>query len=235
MNQRALQESAVDDRNRRLGSTPESTASFWAWFDGSHACDQVGRPRMLFHGTPNGGFTSFSEAYRGARTKHAADDVGYHFTDNPGYAESYSEGYHIETIETYRKMFGEEPKGIKMPPAACTYPVYLRMLNPLRVAQSKMIDATLIEDAKKAGHDSIIADMGGAAEYVVFDARQIKSATGNSGLFLRDSADLVDGPSDGVALNEVEKVARAKQLITVSVSDVSESPSTVRHRHRRPG
>jgi hypothetical protein len=235
MNHVAPPEASLDDHNRQLGATPESIASFWSWFEGSHARDQVGRPKMLFHGTPNGGFRSFSEAYRGVRTKHAADDVGYHFTDNPGYAESYSEGYHIESIEAYRKMFGEEPKGIKMPPAACTYPVYLRMLNPLHVAQSKMIDAALIEGAKKAGHDSIIADMGGSNEYVVFDAKQIKSATGNSGLFLRDSADLVDGPPDRIALTEIEKVTRAKQLITASVGEVSENRSAVRRRYCGPG
>ena len=181
-----------DSRGRAVGSTAEAAHAFATWFDGSRAVDRGGRPLVLFHGTPDGNFTSFSRDTAGANTGHEAGDVGFHFTDDPGYADAYSKGYLIESIEIYRKLFGEEPRGTKMPPGAATYPVYLKMCNPLHVPQSKLIDAGLIETAKQGGYDSIVADMGGAREYVVFEPSQIKSAVGNSGKYFLDSADLLD-------------------------------------------
>lgn len=208
---------AVDDRGRRLGESPDAIDAFWSWFGASRVVQNEGRPLMLFHGTPNGGFTSFSPESRGARTGHSCEDVAFHFTDSPSYAEAYSEAYHIEAIETYRQHFGEEPKGIKMPPGGATYPVYLKMDNPLEVDRSLLINAELIAQAKAAGHDSIIAGLGGSKEYVVFDPRQIKSATGNSGLFLKDSADLVDAPAMAPSLRAH---ASAQLLIATAQAEI---------------
>lgn len=166
-----------------LAADMNQQLNFWRWAGDTKVVDDHGRPLVVYHGTPNGGFSSFSESTKGERTGHSSDDVGYHFTSDPGYAEAYSEGYKLESIEAYRGMFGEEPAGTKMPPGAATYPVYLRLQNPLMVGASKQINKELIERAKTEGHDGIIADMGGAREYVVFAPEQIKSATGNSGRF----------------------------------------------------
>lgn len=171
-------------------SSPADNRAFRAWFKDSKVVDNDGRPLVVYHGTPNGGFSDFSDNLKGTRTGHAAGDVGFHFTDSPEHAEAYSEGYKLQGIETYRKKFGKEPDGIAMPAGASVYPVYLSLQNPLRVPTSKLINSHLIESAKSRGHDGIIADMGGAAEYVVFKPEQIKSATGNSGSFDMGNADM---------------------------------------------
>lgn len=164
--------------------------AFKAWFGQSKVIDEAGKPLVVYHGTPNGGFSAFSHAERGTRTGHAAGDVGFHFTDSPSYAEAYSEGYKLEAIEAYRGMFGSEPDGIKLPPGASTYPVLLKLENPYLLEVSAQINAELIAEAKALGHDGIIADMGGAREFVVFEPTQIKSAIGNNGDFSPSNADI---------------------------------------------
>lgn len=172
-----------------MSRAPTSDA-FKRWFKKSAVTDINDKPLMVYHGTPNGGFTVFSEKKKGERTNHAADDVGFHFTDSPSYADAYSEGYKLESIEAYRSMFGDEPAAITMPNGASTYAVYLSIQNPLRLEFSKQIDAATIEKAKADGHDGIISNMGGASEYVVFRPEQIKSATGNNGQYDSNNPDI---------------------------------------------
>jgi GGDEF domain-containing protein/adenine/guanine phosphoribosyltransferase-like PRPP-binding protein len=188
----------------KFSRAQEGTEAFRKWFGDSKVVDSEGKPMVVYHGTPNGGFANFSDEKKGMRTAHTAEDVGFHFTDSASYAESYSEGYKIESIEAYRQMFGKEPAGTKMPEAAATYPVYLSIKNPLRVTASKQINKVLIEQATAGGHDGIIADMGGATEYVAFEPSQIKSATGNNGDFdpanpdIRFSRNIPDAVIGGV-------------------------------------
>lgn len=167
-------------------------------FGESKVVDASGKPLVVYHGTPAGGFSEFSPAEKGKRTMHSADDVGYHFTSDPSYAEAYSEGYKLESIEVYRRMFGDEPAGTKMPAGASTYPVYLSLKNPLIVGASKQINKALIEQAIASGHDGIVADMGGAREYVAFRPTQIKSAIGNAGTFDPDNADIRFSVADDI-------------------------------------
>lgn len=166
--------------------------NFMRWFKDSAVIDAQGQPLMVFHGTPHGGFAEFSRHTKGSRTNHDGADVGFHFTDSPSYAEAYSEGYKLESIETYRLLFGSEPQAIRMPPGSAIYPVFLSIQKPMEVDKSFKIDARLIQAAKDAGHDGIVADMGGAKEFVVFDPSQIKSSTGNCGLYLQGSSSLTD-------------------------------------------
>lgn len=169
--------------NLSLADDQTETPEFKRWFGDSKVVDAAGKPLVVYHGTPDGGFSVFSDSKKGSRTGHDQSDVGFHFTDDPGYAEAYSEGYKLESIEAYRGMFGEEPAGTKMPPGAATYPVHLSIVSPLVLQKSSQINEAVIERAKASGHDGIIADMGGAREYVAFRPEQIKSAIGNSGQF----------------------------------------------------
>lgn len=166
--------------------------NFMCWFKDSAVIDAQGQPLVVFHGTPHGGFVEFSTYTKGSRTNHDSADVGFHFTDSPSYAEAYSEGYKLESIETYRSLFGSEPQAIRMPPGSAIYPVFLCIQNPMEVDKSFKIDARLIQAAKAGGHDGIVANMGGAREFVVFEPSQIKSATGNCGLYLEGSSSLTD-------------------------------------------
>ena len=174
------------------------TDNFKAWFgdwendpkNASKVVDSNGEPMVVYHGTPNGGFTEFSESKKGTRTSHAAEDVGFHFTDSVEYADTYSLGYRLKTIEAYRSIFGEEPKAVKMPDGSSIYPVFLNIVNPVDVGASKLINAKLISQSQNKGHDGIVADIGGDNEFVAFDPTQIKSAMGNNGEFNPTNPDI---------------------------------------------
>lgn len=87
-------------------------------------------------------------------------------------------------------------------------PVYLAIRNPMTYdangqAFTDISDEInkVLQDAKRAGHDGVILrnlddDPGFngrvADHFVVFEPTQIKSAIGNSGLYLRDSSSLTD-------------------------------------------
>lgn len=198
-------------RSKDQTQTPE----FKRWFGDSKVVDAEGKPLVVYHGTPEGGFSEFAPTQKGKRTNHSADDVGYHFTSDPGYADAYSEGYKLESIEVYRSMFGNEPAGTKMPPGASTYPVYLSLQNPMTVGPSRQINKALIEQAIAAGHDGIVADMGGAREYVAFRPEQIKSAIGNQGTFDPANPDIRysrsnTGTMTAAAVNQVASTIAAR-------------------------
>ncbi len=159
-------------------------------YNASKVVDSNGEPMVVYHGTPNGGFTEFSESKKGTRTSHAAEDVGFHFTDSVEYADTYSLGYRLKTIEAYRSIFGEEPKAVKMPDGSSIYPVFLNIVNPVDVGASKLINAKLISQSQNKGHDGIVADIGGDNEFVAFDPTQIKSAIGNNGEFSQTNPDI---------------------------------------------
>lgn len=186
-----VQRPTTNSEGRPIHPTAEGVRNFWRWFGESKIVDKQGRPLTAYHGTPDGGFSEFTQSSKGKRTNHNPDDVGYHFTSDPSYAEAYNEGYKLEIIEKYRSIFGSEPTGTKMPAGSLIYPVYLRLQNPMMIGASKNINKELIHKAVANGHDGIIADMGGAFEYVAFRPDQIKSATGNRGEFNSATADIL--------------------------------------------
>lgn len=180
--------------------------TFKDWFGASKVVNSDGTPKVVYHGTPNGGFSTFSDEMKGKRTGHVPADVGFHFSDDLNIAETYSLGYLLESIEAYRRIFGQEPAATHMPPGASIYPVYLSLENPMSVPASRMIDAALIEEAKAQGHDGLIADLGGnAKEYVAFEAAQIKSAIGNRETFDQRDVDFCTCTAMAPSLRERQR------------------------------
>ena len=139
--------------------------TFKVWFGASEVVDGDGTPKVVYHGTQNGDFTIFSQDMKGRRTHHGAADVGFHFTDNLAIAETFSEGYRLESIEVYRKMFGQEPTGTKI--------------------QIKAI-------AVSGGHDGVIQFKrdGSIGDLVAFSATQINFAIGNTCRFHQENPDI---------------------------------------------
>jgi hypothetical protein len=158
------------------------TPAFRAWFKDSKVVDEQGRPLRVFHGTPTGGFDVFSRDMRGTRTKHKAEDVGFHFSADPDTASTYSGAHNIEAHDIFHQMFGYSPAAVDVPPAATTYPVFLSIQNPMHLDRA-IISAETISKAQRLGHDGIIGHDGNAKEFVVFRPDQIKSAVGNNGKF----------------------------------------------------
>lgn len=183
--------------------------NFADWFDGSRVTEADGTPKVLFHGTA-ADLREFNPAKVGSR--HVDLEIGeaYYFTDD------------INTANWYAQDSHEHLQG-----GANVMPVFLRMNNPLIVDFQGTGIETLGEDlerAKRQGHDGLIAhnyDDGGVADhYIAFSASQIKSAIGNSGLYLRDSVSLCDRQSAlelaaaNRARNVLDTVAAARKAVT---------------------
>lgn len=151
--------------------------NFKDWFTESAVVDTAGQPLVVFHGTRKS-FDAFDS------TNSIFDDGALFFTDNAGAAENYA-----------------RDSDLRLRKGSHIIPVYLRILDPLRIdfGGDSDIDGLMEvrEEAIAKGHDGVIAlntndGYGLMNQYVCFSAHQIKSALGNSGLYLHHSASLTD-------------------------------------------
>lgn len=173
------------------------TKRFKDWFgdwqndpeNASKVVDENGEPLVVYHGTPDGGFTEFSEIKKGTRTGHDASDVGFHFTNDIDYASTYSLEYLKDNYQNLIDIFGYVPDASKAPENATTYSVYLKIVSPKTLPDAK-IDKNIIDNAKKGKNDGLFASLGKTKEYVVFHPNQIKSATDNVGTYSEQSNDI---------------------------------------------
>lgn len=181
--------------DERIAPNGRSIAeNFQAWFGQSKVVDHEGKPLRLFHGTAKD-FDSFDR--RRARGWAENNVLGHFLTRWSGSAGMYA---------------GDDV------PGANVIPVYVCLSNPYiqdvyewqdmqstspRWSRDKIMEwrASLIEQ----GYDGIIDSIG--VEFIAFKASQIKSAIGNSGLFLKNSSSLTDSV-DSMAL---EKALKAKK------------------------
>jgi len=178
----------------QLKKPQTGTPEFKKWFGDSKVVDENGKPLVVYHGTPDASFTEFKSEYKGTRTNHNPEDVGFHFTNDPALSDAYSKAYLVESYTIYKKMFPEDtPTALlnDMGTAPGTYPIYLSIQNPLVVDVSKQINKSLIDQAKADGYDGIIAGAGkNKNEYVAFKPTQIKSAIANRGTFNVDNPNI---------------------------------------------
>lgn len=74
------------------------------------------------------------------------------------------------------------------------YPLYVRLERPLVVSSSRYADPFAARDAADRGRDGVqvIFEDGSIDEALVFDPRQVKSATDNSGSFSPSSSSIRD-------------------------------------------
>jgi hypothetical protein len=144
------------------------TPEFKRWFGKSAVVDKDGKPLRVFHGTKGGDFEEFKET---GPSRERWGNRGHYFTANPEYAGDYATQGAAENSRTV--------------------PVYLRIENPkvLPERQTSLITDAQFREFTAAGHDGVIGvdKAGKPVEFVAFDAKQIKSATGNKGTF--DPAD----------------------------------------------
>jgi hypothetical protein len=147
------------------------TSNFKKWFGDSKVVDEQGKPLVVYHGTPYGGFSEFDPARSGTRDTFDSARAGIYFSSTPIYAGAMARS----ADET----------------GPSIYPVYLSIQNPLQVFTTELTgDAEvdrMIADAKAGGHDGIIDEMG---NFVVFTPTQIKSATGNNGQYDQNNPDI---------------------------------------------
>ena len=190
-------------RDGQSAADQTQTAEFKRWFGDSKVVDADGKPLVVYHGSPNAGFTVFDEDRAGSNTQNAR--AGFFFTESKKNAETYSGR---STEAKLRDDFDPDYDG-----EAGVYPVYLSIPDPLEVdfggrnwdgALEGEYDGhesvpEIVDQAKAAGYDGVIirnvTDEGrfgqgyhwGNETYVAFRPEQVKSATGNRGTF--DPAD----------------------------------------------
>lgn len=172
------------------------TPEFMAWFSGSKVMDNEGKPLIVYHGTGNS-FSEFRPGWHVVRqgfyftpavefasgfAEDAADDICY--TDDeeaqgpiilPVYLTlknpiDVTEGWPAKVIEEIGDKNCQEFLSSLAP---CDY--YLGM--------DDLIGETIKGRLESLGYDGLIGEEVGVPVYVAFQASQIKSATGNNGMF----------------------------------------------------
>jgi hypothetical protein len=187
--------------------------AFYRWFGDSKVVDADGKPLVVYHGTPAGGFSVFDPYSAGDNTGNVSD--GFYFSNSRAIAATYSGANPYTDISEQPNLGALDGDGyaIEVDPVRGTYPVYLKMENPLEVDfEGRAWDGSLEgeydgfpgipdyeNEAKQLGYDGLIIRnvidegkfgqgyaLGDDATYVVFDPEQIKSVN-NRGTF--DPAD----------------------------------------------
>lgn len=177
------------------------------WFQGSKVVSIQHEPLLVYHGTSSD-IDQFSASCVGSR--HVDLEVGecYYFTDDH------------RTAIWYAKSASKQSKD-----GGHVMPVYLSLKNPLIVDFQETGIETLaedIEEAKSNGHDGLISlnyDDGGVSNhYIAFSPNQIKSAIGNSGIFLPGSSSMsapVEIVRHDISDAAIESSERAKRALDV--------------------
>jgi diguanylate cyclase (GGDEF)-like protein len=187
------QAEAVDGLTEYNQSAQTETPEFRRWFGDSKVVDADGKPLVVYHGSPDARFMEDGATFMSMSDRYGDQQgVGvFWFAKDRGTAASYADD---------RRAFDYQNAD------AAVIPAYLKLENPLivdgggkpwREAQARGKTSDVIEQAKSEGHDGVIirnvrddyTGFGRGQEkratdtYVVFDSRQIKSATANSGAF----------------------------------------------------
>ena len=158
------------------------------WFGDSKIRKKDGTPQRMLHGT-NAAFTAFRVAPGGAY------GPGIYFTDSVDLANDY-------TINTGAYAKSSESENA----APNVIPAYLRVVRPYVLHPQERAHPNLSGMVKHSGYDGIVVQTPGHPFFivVVFDPRQVKSATGNMGDYDWRSEDMtMEGELDEALLRRV--------------------------------
>lgn len=190
------QRPTTNSNGQPIHPTEEGVRNFWRWFADSKVVDAQGRPLVVYHGT-RANFNVFGNI--GGRFSMSA---GYYFASSTQRASVYADGLAnaIENWNPKSKFTKEVETG------ANVMPVYLSIKNPLVITNKDgpfnspedafdLNGGALVKAAKDLGHDGVIyrrekGDGFDEIAAVAFRPEQIKSATGNTGQFSPDNADI---------------------------------------------
>jgi hypothetical protein len=96
----------------------EGTRNFWRWFGDSKVVDKEGRPKIVYHGAKNAGFSKFETS------RHSRVENAYFFTDNLRMARTYSGSLEDVVLKNDEdgESYSDQSRGI--------YRTYLKIDNP---------------------------------------------------------------------------------------------------------
>lgn len=153
------------------------TPAFKRWFGDSKAVDENGDPLVVYHGT-RADFDTFDVEKLGTGTDGGWFGKGIYLTPQPEQASRYAM-LNVREDDALKREVKERAQGSVMP-------LYVRAENPFETDRQSF-SQSYIDELRADGHDAIFRyDLMSDAvpkEIVVFDSRQLKSATGNSGAF----------------------------------------------------
>lgn len=161
---------------------------FREWFGDSKAVAPDGTPQRMYHGTARD-FDTFDLDKSGTGSGDASERAIF-MSRYPDEASHYADVQGAGFMD-------DDPSAQN---AGAVMPLFARAENPY-VSQLKYYRtadvAKEIEEAKRLGHDSVefplIETPGERGALAVFDPRQVKSATGNSGKFDRNDPRITAG------------------------------------------
>lgn len=211
---------------RRKNDAPD-TPAFKKFFSGSKVVDEDGKPLAMYHGTSNGGFDTF-DTYG---SNYGLMGMGGYFTADPEVASSYTtkgKGAAPTVYKTYLNIKNPIDMDAKADVEAWkkqfdgieqyheggdTNEAWYRAAEEMMTDEGlpKWEGAEAMQEGLRAmGHDGITHIGGGRVAkdgvkhrvYVAFDPEQIKSATGNSGEFDAEKADIRYSIQGGVTQAE---------------------------------
>jgi diguanylate cyclase (GGDEF)-like protein len=193
----------VNSDGKPIHTTEEGIRNFWKWFGDSKVVDTEGRPKVVYHGTPN----SFDEFKVGGDDPKKSGYAMWLGTD-PNSLQAAHNIYKNFKIGAWKE-------------GANIVPAYVKMSRPLVLdadttawarsvwgAEFPQIITKEVADDIRSEYDGVlyysfndIPETGAVArkalwgkdklsEVVAFTPNQIKSATGNTGAFSPDDADI---------------------------------------------
>jgi len=196
---------------RRRNPAPTRSAAFRRWFGDSKVVDAAGEPLVVYHA----GFDVLRSSDGVFRLSHSGRaGMGIYFTPSFSGAERYlgrAHAMHQDHVKIAKY------DGLPIPPPPAITAAYLSVQNPVIVDRrdglepseslaSKVVPKRryrnldyeledLLRYTRKAGYDGVFVTNGEEVEeIVVFDPRQVKSATANVGTFDPADPDLRRNP-----------------------------------------
>lgn len=199
------------------------TPAFRKWFGDSMVVDEHGFPLVVYHGSPDLRFLNEDGVFRSqkGRIGFGRADAAHWFTPSEATAKSYADP--LRAVD-----YQNAEEGVVA--------AYIKLEHPLviegggqnwRDAQKRGKTSSVIDEARKGGHDGVIIrnvkdDYNNDNKtrptdtYVVFASTQIKSAIGNRGTFDGDNPDIRFSKRDQTRTPEFENWFGASKVVDAS-------------------
>ena len=158
-----------------IHSTEAGIRNFWAWFGDSKIVDEQGRPLVVYHGT-GGDFDAFDRNKGGEASGNSAGKKGHFFSGSTAIASDYA---------------------LRAKGNPNVMPAFLALPKPTN-RKFRDIDQLDYWASVNDFSGGLMAETGdGQRVFMVKDANQIKSATGNAGTFSGETDNILYQPDGG--------------------------------------
>lgn len=183
-----IQRPRTNSKGQQIHPTEEGIRNFWRWFGSSKVVDADGRPLVVYHGTGS----DFDVFDAGAPTANkwllgADNKNGFFFDSSPGRRSDSGPWSGAAGYAGVSQRDGETVASA----GANIMPVYLALRSPYKMTAAQYRKSgsrpNFKEEVEVLGYDGMQIDDG---TFIAFSNEQIKSSTGNTGVFDPNNADI---------------------------------------------